>query len=200
MAGIKKTIFPTDIWIDDWSDIKETLAIMGYQLMQVNFDPMKLDSSESRIFLRRILESSREYALSVGYTTGYIKFSRAWARVITEPSHFIPNHGHPGAWMVGTFYLTEGQGDICLVDPRGPQDFYRGTVTDYRGEQHGTCTDFYYSPQQLHAILFPAYLMHMVMPINRLTTEPRLRMAISWNLEYEVEENLGWDSSLVIKI
>ena len=201
MAGIKKTIFPTDIWIDDWSDMKETLGVLGFQLMEVNFDPMKLTSPESRIFLRRILESSRDYARSVGYTDGYILFGRAWARAITEPIHFIPNHSHGGTWMVGTFYFTDGQGDICFIDPRGAQDFYRGTVVDYRGEEHGNCTDYYYSPQQLHAILFPAYLTHMVMPQLTLKPEaPRLRIAVSWNLGYEEFENPGWDPSVVIKI
>jgi hypothetical protein len=201
MAGIKKTIFPTDVWVDDWSDLKDTISTLGHQLMQVNFDPMKLTTLESRIFLRRLLESSREYAKSIGYTNGYILFGRAWARGMTEPTHFIPNHSHGGSWMVGTFYFTEGQGDICFIDPRGAQDFYRGKVTDYRGEEHGNCTDFYYTPQSLHAILFPAYLTHMVMPqLKTESTTSRLRIAISWNLQYEEFENPGWDPSVVIKI
>jgi hypothetical protein len=197
---LKKTLFPTDIWIDDWADIETVIVEMSYQLMKVNLDPMALTSNESQIFLRRILSSAREYAISVGYTDGYIVFNRAWARVISEPTHFIPNHCHPGAWMVGTFYVTEGGGDICFIDPRGSQDFYRGTVTDYRGEVHGNCTDFYYTPQKMHAVLFPGYLMHMVLPINTNKDQQRLRLAISWNLEYEKVAKVGWDESLVIKI
>jgi hypothetical protein len=200
MPAIKKTLFPTDLWIDDWSDLNDLVVALSYQLMKVNLDPMQLDTTESRGFLRRILSSAREYAISVGYTEGYIVFNRAWARVMTEPSHFIPNHSHPGAWMVGTFYVTEGQGDICFIDPRGAQGFYKGKVTDYRGEEHGNCTDFYYTPQKLHAVLFPGYLMHMVMPINKIVDQDRLRLAISWNLEYEQEAKTGWDESLVIEI
>jgi hypothetical protein len=200
MTAIKKTLFSTDIWLDDWSDLEETVVELSYQLMKNNMKPMEIKSEEMQIFINRILNSAKEYARSVGYTDGYIVFNRAWARVMTEPSHFIPNQSHFGTWMVGTFYVTDGQGDICLVDPRGAQDFYRNTITDYRGEKHGNCNDYYYTPQKMHAIFFPGYLMHMVTPSQITDKSSRVRLAISWNLDYESENIHNLDESRIIKI
>jgi uncharacterized protein (TIGR02466 family) len=200
MVASKKTLFPTDIWIDDWSDLENLIVNLSYQLMDVDMKIMELSTDESSIFVKRVLSTAREYAISIGYKSGYIVFNRAWVRVMTEPVHFVPNHSHPGTWMVGTFYVTEGGGDICFIDPRGAQGFYRETFTDYMGEVHGNVTDYYYTPQKLHAIFFPGYLTHMVMPINKTSEQPRLRMSISWNLGFEQSPNEGWDESLVIKI
>jgi uncharacterized protein (TIGR02466 family) len=188
-------LFTTPVCVSDWTALEEEAGQLGFQLMNSYFD--NLQTLESNIFKRQILETAKEYAISTGKDSGYVHLNRVWCRIIKDPAYYVPPHVHSGTWAVGTFYFTAGQGDLVLLDPRGAHDFNYTQTVDETGQKYSNCTDHYYTPQALHAIFFPAYLKHMVLPSKENT---RARMALSWNLEWWPRVLREVDQSRLINI
>jgi hypothetical protein len=176
-------LFSTPIATDDWSKHAHVADALCTQFVQANQikkqDFLTFDSSEAEYFKALILESAKQYALSVGQTTGYLILDSCWFRIIEDPNYFVPNHHHPGCWCSGTFYFTEGQGDLVFMDARGSIDFEQVSIQDIHGNWHSNCTDYYHKPKKYQAVYFPAYVKHMVLPNQNAV---RNRIALSWNI------------------
>jgi len=139
------------------------------------------------VFRKWILETAQQHAWDVGYKQGVVVLRRAWMRVIRNPQNTVPLHYHPEAWCVGTFYFTDGGGDIMLVDPRGYIGEYEvGRVNDAEGKSHSVCNDYYYTPEKNTAIVFPGYLKHMVHSSSQ--NDERTRVAISWDIRLFLDD------------
>jgi len=198
-------LFPTPVATDDWTKHAEVADALCSQFIQANQikkqDFLTFSSPEAEYFKALILESTKQYAYSVGQTTGYIILDSSWFRIIEDPNYFVPNHHHPGCWSSGTFYFTEGQGDLVFVDARGSVDFEQKYVQDIHGNWHGNCTDYYHKPKQYQAIHFPAYVKHMVLP-NQNTL--RNRIALSWNItrtdDFGLIEKMNLPKNLVLAL
>jgi hypothetical protein len=145
-------------------------------------------NDDVNLVLSWLMEISKDYAHRAGRTSGFLILEHCFGRIITNQNYTIPLHFHYDAYCVGTMYLTEGNGDIVLVDPRGnigafEQDMQ---VKDMDGNSQSICTDYYHTPKKDTAIIFPGYIKHMVQ--NSKTDYQRVRIALSWDMRYA--ENL----------
>lgn len=176
--------------------------IQEFHWSNTQVDPSNiLDITNNIVFIQFILDSAKEYAQGIGKRNGYLICRDIWIRTMRQSHSYVPLHDHPGSWAVGTFYLDDGQGDLVLVDPRGYTSEWNWTeMKDIDGNNHSSCTDFYYTPKKNTCIMFPAYIKHMVLPSNK----ERTRTAISWNISFEESLDtinfLGVDNSRYIEI
>ena len=200
-----KQLFTTPIATDDWSAHATVADALRDQFIEANKikkqDFLSFTTPEAEYFKALILQSAKQYAYSVGLTTGYLILDASWFRIIDNPNYFVPNHHHPGCWSVGTFYFTEGQGDLVFMDARGSVDFEQKWIQDIYGNWHGNCTDYYHKPKQYQTVHFPAYVKHMVLPAQ---TEERNRIALSWNIGYAsnfgIIEQMNLPENLVLAL
>jgi hypothetical protein len=198
-------LFSTPIAIDDWTEHAQVADALCKQFIEANQikkqDFLTFYSPEAEYFKSLILQSAKQYAHSVGQTTGYIVLESSWFRIIENPNYFVPNHHHPGCWSAGTFYFTEGQGDLVFMDARGSVDFGQQWVQDMHGNWHGNCTDYYYKPKKYHTVHFPSYLKHMVLPDQNVL---RNRIALSWNIartdDFSLIEKMKLPKDLVLAL
>lgn len=110
----------------------------------------------------------------------------AWANV-NRPGDSNVNHGHPGSFWSGTYYVEDGTKDMDgipggtfeMLDPRGivPQMYapnlrcgLAGCATAGLAEQH--------QPRAGQLTLFPSWLIHCVTPYRGYAP----RISISFNL------------------
>jgi len=174
-------LFTTPIVEIPWDEDTNILYRLKVSLENKNICFLQNDTAESIFFTKWIVQKSREYALALGNTQGVVGVRDIWYRTLKNQSGYVPPHSHPSTWCVGTFYFEEGQGDLVLIDPRGSIEFETAEHYDNEGNVHSNCLDFYYTPKPNTAIMFPAYLKHLVLPSKQTK---RSRTAISWNTMY----------------
>ena len=190
-----KDIFATPIAFCKWTHDPSVIERLRDVCMRAGedgktryFEFTDFPGEDAALFRKWILEKSRQYAIDIGRSSGYVVLQDAWVRVIRNPVNTVPMHHHSEAWCVGTFYFTSGGGDIMLADPRGYiGEFERGRVLDAENRPHGICNDFYYTPEENTAIIFPGYLRHMVH--SSKDSNPRTRIALSWNVRFTDNDN-----------
>lgn len=175
-------IFTTPISINKWEQDTTTLEqfkqhVLDTRKLYVDLFSQAISGTEQ--IASWILNLSAEYASHAGFKGYYVVLQDMWVAVMRGPDAYKPLHHHIGTWGVGTMYLVDGMGDIMLVDPRGAHPFEFKSRLDNNGSQHTNCPDYYYTPQKYHAILFPAYLKHMVLSNPSSNRE---RIAVSWNI------------------
>lgn len=83
---------------------------------------------------------------------------RSWGVVLTNGKGLEP-HFHAGTNISTVLYLTKGQGDLIVMDPRG--NACRGMPIEIREANFDL---FRHSPQEGDLIIFPSYLLHYVEP------------------------------------
>jgi hypothetical protein len=178
---------PIDLykWSYDQGTIDRIRAFIQSKVVEGKtryLDYTEVPGEDAALFRKWILECSRQYALDLGRTGGYVVLEKVWGRFISNPYYSVPMHHHSEAWCIGTFYFNDGGGDIMIADTRGyTGEFETGRVKDIEGQTHSICTDFYYTPEKDTAIIFPGFAKHMV---HASTTDTRLRMALSWNIKH----------------
>jgi len=175
-------IFTTPISINKWE--QDTAVLEQFKQHVLSTRSIYLDLFTQAIpgteqIVSWTLDLSAEYASHAGLKGYYVVLQDMWVAVMKGLNTYKPLHHHNGTWGVGTMYFIDGMGDIMLVDPRGAHPFENKSRLDINGSPHTSCLDYYYTPQKYHAILFPAYLKHMVLPDS---CSDRERVAISWNI------------------
>ena len=106
-----------------------------------------------------------------------LRFDNAWIN-INGKNHYNAVHDHPLAWLAGVFYLTDRNSEIVFHRQQDISSWHNKMM----GSQMRTPLTFLsanYSPKQGDFFIFPAWLMHNVIPNSNEDTE---RISIAFNI------------------
>lgn len=174
-----KLLWPTPVWEIETPELSDIVAPLLHEIKTNPKDPdayLITKMPEASKF-EKLLGPIVDDALQEGNYDW--KFSKLlWGRVVgMQQNNWDSPHVHLGPMLVGVFYLQiqKGHGDLVLV----PSTSNSGLSTHHDGIK-GTRLYHQIQPKEGKLVLFPADLVHFVIPNN--IPLPRYSIALNFQL------------------
>jgi uncharacterized protein (TIGR02466 family) len=138
-------------------------------------DQQFLERALFREVKQEILGMCRDFAKAYSHIIDEVYICNSWGNVVRQGDS-IRYHKHSNAYISGSFYLTEGS-PFNIQDRDRAELFGSFLPETRRGDNYRAMESFTINPKPGRIILFPAGLMHCVLP----SKSPVPRYSIAFN-------------------
>jgi uncharacterized protein (TIGR02466 family) len=138
-----------------------------------------LPKEEGEALQKIFIDEAEKYLEEVSNKKIQLIITTSWTR-ITKKYGFSTPHIHSDNTVVGVYYIktSENCGDLLLQDPRGSHMFTVGFDVNTEGYTESDRNHFRITPKAGNLILFPAYVLHSVLP--NMSDETRINLAMNF--------------------
>lgn len=138
-------------------------------------DQQFLNRSIFREVKQEILGLCREFAKAYSHIIDDVFICNSWGNVVRHGDS-IRYHKHSNSYISGSFYLTEGS--AFNIQDRDRAELFGSFLPECRsGDNYRAMESFTISPKPGRIILFPAGLLHCVLP----SKSPHARYSVAFN-------------------
>jgi len=180
-------LFPKTIAVSELKSLSPAIIAKAIDLIDISSgnevekdggytnDQQFLNRSIFREVKLEILELCREFARAYSHIIDDIYICNSWGNVVRHGDS-IRYHKHANSYISGSFYLTEGS--PFNIQDRDRVELFGGFLPcTQSGDNYRAMESFTINPKPCRIILFPAGLMHCVLP----SKNPAPRYSIAFN-------------------
>lgn len=180
-------IFPATIAVTQLTTLTPELMALGRSLLDrdcaanaVSGDgaftrnQQLLDEAPFSAVKQEILQLCRDFAKAHSHRIDDVAICNSWGNVVRQGEN-IRYHRHSNAYICGSFYLSEGSAFNILNQHHG--NLFNFAPELVPGNNYRAMESFTIPPKPGRMILFPANLMHCVLP----SQSEALRYSIAFN-------------------
>ena len=180
-------LFPRTIAVADLKSLTPDIIAKAMDLIEISSsnevandggytnDQQFLNRALFREVKQEILGLCREFAKAYSHIIADIHICNSWGNVVHHGDS-IRYHKHSNSYISGSFYLTEGSS--FNIQDRDRTELFGGFLPELQpGDNFRALESFMINPKPGRIILFPAGLMHCVLPSQ--SQEPRYSIAFN---------------------